>query len=109
METLDNSYHKGYTHGYFAGYRDACRDMENGVNQLNIESELLSHPIETMGLCMRTFHSLERADCCYIKDIAQLQEERIIAIRNLGVKGRAEVARWLDSHGIANTAWNAFL
>ena len=109
MEALDNSYHKGYTHGYFAGYRDARRDMENGINQLNIECDLLSHPIETMGLSVRTFNSLSSAGLHYIDHIVELSKDRIIAIRNLGVKGRMEVARWLDEHGIANTAWNIFL
>lgn len=48
MDVRDQ-YHKGYTHGYFDGYRDARRDMENGINRLQIESELLAHPIKTWG------------------------------------------------------------
>ena len=109
MKPFDDSFHKAYMQGYFSGYRDARRDMKNGINQLNIESDFLSHPIEGMGLCVRTYNCLERAGFHYVDDIASLSESRIIAIRGLGAKGRAEIARWLDSNGISNTAWYVFL
>ena len=109
MRTTDQTYSKAYTQGYCDGYRDARRDIRNGIDQLNIESDLLSHPIQTMGLDIRIFNSLIRSGFYYIRDITNLSRDRIIAIRGLGVKGRAEIARWLDENGIENTTWSADL
>ena len=41
MASPDKAFYKAYMQGYFAGYRDSRTDMENGINQLNIESNLL--------------------------------------------------------------------
>ena len=109
MATTDPAYYKAYTQGYFDGYRDARKDIENGINQLNIESDLLSHPIETMGLRAQIRNSLTRAGFHCIGDITELSDSRIIAIRGLGEKGRREISHWLDKNGISNTVWYNYL
>lgn len=109
MTSSDKSFYKAYIQGYFAGYREARTDIEKGINRLDIESDLLSHPIKAMGLRVQTHNSLTRAGFQYIRDITGLSDSRIIAIRGLGTKGCAEIARWLDENGINNTAWHLFL
>ena len=109
MTSPDKEFYKAYVQGYFAGYRDARTDMENGINQLNIESDLLSQPIETMALCTRINNSLTQAGFRYVGDITGLSDSQIIAIRKLGAKGRTEIANWLDENGVNNTAWHQFL
>lgn len=109
MTLPEKAFYKAYMQGYFAGYRDARTDIKNGINQLTIESDLLSQPIETMALSTRASNSLAQAGFCYVGDITKLSDSQIIAIRKLGAKSRAEIANWLDKNGITNTAWHLFL
>ena len=98
-----------YRKGYVAGYRDGVRDAVQGKIQENAEKDLLSLPVEVMQISTRARNCLKNVDCETIADVVALDADRILAIRRLGPKSAAEVARWLDGEGIGFNAWYQYL
>ena len=98
-----------YQKGYIAGYRDGLRDGVQGKAPIPVAEDIRHLPIAAMEVSTRARNCLAAAGCAYISDAAALGEERILAIRNLGPKTAAEIARWLDAHGIVFSAWSSFL
>lgn len=104
-QTKDILYYKGYT----AGYRKGVRDTLSGKITTVPKKDIASLPLEVMNLSTRANNSLSRAGCFCIADVAALNEQTIAAMRNMGAKTAAEIARWLDRHQIHYTAWEKYL
>lgn len=102
--SIDDPYYRGY----IAGYRDGAADAAGGKIK-SIEADLAQLPIHAMALSARANHCLSRADCQTVADVAALSESTIAVMRNMGSKTAAEIARWLDTHGIHGSAWNRYL
>lgn len=98
-----------YCKGYIAGYRDGIKDAFTGKNRLNVESDITALPIITMNLSTRAYNCLFRAGCRYVADVITMSEDTIRTTRNMGSKCAAEIALWLDRHGIRYTAWSKFV
>ena len=106
---MERSQHDPYYKGYIADYRDGIRDGVCGKSAKATEMDITKLPIQAMALSTRTHHYLSQAGCTYIADVASLSELTIATMRNMGAKTAAEVAHWLDMHGIYYTAWSAYL
>ena len=104
-KTQDNPYYKGYIEGYRDGVRDACC----GKTPKTIGNDIINLPIKVMALSTRANNCLSRAGCIYIADVAALNEHTIATMRNMGSKTAAEIAHWLDTHGLCYSAWSAYL
>ncbi len=105
-KNLQNS---AYNQGYAAGYRAGLADGMAGKIGAEAEEELLQLPLKLLDLSARTRNALTGYGCVRIGDVAQIQEEKIRCIRNLGQKGLNEVAWALREQGLLHTDWNAFL
>lgn len=98
-----------YQKGYVAGYRDGIKAASQGKSEENIAGNMPDLPIEAMQVSARARNCLIRAGCIYASDISKLSEEKIATMRNLGPKSAAEIAQWLDNHGINYSAWCKYL
>ena len=100
---------EGYKTGYDQGYKDGYSDCSNGTEQPSISDELLNHPIESLGLSVRAFNCLRRAQCLRVGDVVRLSAEQIDKLRNLGPKSASEIACALGNIGIPNTSWCRYI
>ena len=100
---------EGYKTGYDQGYKDGYSDCSNGTEQPSISDELLNHPIESLGLSVRAFNCLRRAQCLRVGDVVRLSAEQIDKLRNLGPKSASEIACALGNMGIPNTNWCRYI
>ncbi len=99
---------KDYNEGYAAGYRAGLADGLAGKTGEGGQARL-QLPLEFLELSVPVRNALIRYGCVRIGDVAQIPEERIRCIRNLGRKGLDEVARALHKQGLLHTDWDAFL
>ena len=99
------AYHKGYLAGYQRGIEDSRTGRIDGQGA----SELLDQPIQFLNLSVRPFNSLDRAGYQTIREIIALSHQEIWKIRNLGAKGRHEIATALWEHGVRDSEWNEWL
>ena len=98
-----------YYKGYIAGYRDGLKAAHSGNTMELCDEDITGLPILTMALSTRAYNCLIRAGCTYISDVAMLSEHQIATMRNLGKTTAAEIANWLDDHGIRYSAWSQYL
>ena len=98
-----------YRKGYVAGYRDGLKAAAHGKSEENIVGNMPDLPIDAMPISARARNCLIRAGCRYTSDIVKLSDQRIATMRNLGPKSAAEIAQWLDEHGIHYSAWCTYL
>lgn len=105
----ERAYGDGYKTGYNQGYKDGYADRQNGVEQPSISEELLNHPIDSLGLSVRAYNCLLRANCKRVGDVVRLSEYQIQTLRNLGPKSACEIACALRDLGIPNTNWAVYL
>ena len=99
---------QNHFNGYLAGYQDGLRDAASG-KVCQMQEDFLSLPVRSMNLSTRAFNCLSRNGCSSIGDVAKLSDYAILTMRNLGPKTAAEVANWLNAHGICSTAWHRYL
>lgn len=66
-------------------------------------------PLEELDLSIRAFNNLKKIGCNTVADVVELTEEKILSVKNLGVKTRTEIAIKLVSLGAFNTAWSYYL
>lgn len=99
---------EGFTVGYKQGYKDGNADGRNGMEHPTISEELLNLPIISLGLSVRAYNCLMRANCKCIGDVIRLSEQQIQTMKNLGVKTAGEIAAALKSKGIFNTNWDKY-
>ncbi len=97
---------QAYLRGYRCGFQDGLAAHASGGAAAPTLPEM---PIEALGLSSRPRNCLLACQCLRVGDVAQLSEERIRHMRNLGKKGAAEIAQSLRSHGLFGTAWDLFL
>lgn len=100
---------EGYKTGYDQGYNDGYLDGKNGTEKPSVSEELLNHPIESLGLSVRAFNCLRRAQCLRVGDVVRLSAEQIERLRNLGPKSANEIACALRNIGIPNTNWCRYI
>ena len=101
-------YQKGYHRGYTAGYQDGIRAAQNEQYRLQIPPDIIELPIEAMEISPRAFHCLRNCGCVSIKNVADLDENKIASMRGLGKVSAAEIANWLWSHDIKSSAWTPY-
>lgn len=101
----DNQYYKGY----IAGYREGIKAAASGKIPNPEDITVFDLPIKASGLSARACNSLHKAGCTYISDVVKLSEHTIATMRNIGTKTAAEIAHWLDDHGICYSAWSRYL
>ncbi len=77
---------RDYNEGYAAGYRAGLADGMAGKIGAEAEENLLLLPLELLDLSARTRNALTGYGCVRIGDVAQIPEEKIRCIRNLGPK-----------------------
>ena len=100
-----SQYYKGYIAGYQAGIKAAV----SGKIPNTEDASILEIPIKCSGLSARACNGLNKAGCTYIRDVVKLSEHTIATMRNIGTKTAAEIAHWLDDHGICYSAWCEYL
>ena len=98
-----------YRKGYVAGYRDGLKAAAQGKTEENPLGDIPDLPIDRMAISARARNCLIHAGCHYTSDLVKLRDERIATMRNLGPKSAAEIAQWLDQHGIHYSAWCTYL
>lgn len=98
-----------YYKGYIAGYRDGLKAAHSGQSAELHDESVTGLPILAMALSSRARNCLTQAGCRYVSDVAMLSERQIATMRNLGTITAAEIANWLDTHGICYSAWNQYL
>ena len=91
---------KAYLLGYRAGYRDAMQGKEI--------IEIPPDPIELLPLSTRAYNCLHYAGLRYVSEVAVLQEQKIIQMKNLGKITANEIALALQKQGIYGTDWDLF-
>lgn len=96
-----DAYQNGYRMGYRAGYEDGI----SGKPKINMEAATAAYPVEMMGLSTRAYNCLYLSGCHSVGDVAQLKENKIRQIRNLGKITDAEIAYALERMGITGTDW----
>lgn len=101
----DTQFYKGYV----AGYHDGLTAARNGTLTEFGCPEWINHPITRSDLSTRAINCLLRVGCACTADIVELSEHSIETMRNLGTKTAAEIAHWLDDHGIHYSAWCKYL
>ena len=98
-----------YYKGYVVGYRDGLKAARNGTITELCDESVTGLPVLAMELSTRANNCLTQAGCEYVLDVAMLSERQIATMRNLGAITAAEIANWLDAHGICYSAWNQYL
>lgn len=63
-------------------------------------NELLSQPIEILGLSSRPFNSLKNAHVATIGDLVKKTESELAVVRNLGKKSVDEIKEKLNEHSL---------
>ena len=106
---MELSHDRNYYEGYLTGYRDGLLDAAAGRIPAALPEDLLSLPIKSMNLSARAIKCLSRSGCGTVQDAAALNDYAIANMRNMGKKTAAEVARWLNEHGVCGTAWQRYL
>lgn len=106
---MENPQKNLYYKGYIAGYWDGLKDGACGKITYAEDRDILSLPIQAMGLSTRAYHCLLQAGCACIADVATLSDQAIIRARHMGIKTRSEIAHWLDDHEICCNAWGHYL
>ena len=71
--------------------------------------EITEDKIDGLALSIRAFNNLKKIGCNTVADVVELTEEKILSVKNLGVKTRTEIAIKLVSLGAFNTAWSYYL
>lgn len=98
-----------YCEGYIAGYLDGVRDGRNGKEADFAEGDMAALPVRAMDVSARARNCLSAAGCGQVADILALDARTVATMRNLGVKTAAEIAHWLDGHGIRSSVWARYL
>ena len=103
LSDMTDECRKAYILGYRAGYQDGIMGKEKEVVKTPPD------PIEILELSTRAYNCLYHAGLRHISDVAALQEQKIIQMRNLGKVTANEIALALHKHGIYGTEWDLFL
>lgn len=105
----DSAYEQGHQVGYSEGYQQGLEDAPKGITKTGFSINVLSLPIECLGLSKRAYNALMRAEYNVLGDIIELDFYTISHIRNLGVEQRHEVAVGLNKYGLFPTEWDYWL
>lgn len=97
-----------YELGYKEGYDMAMLEIKKGKNVIEKE-ELLSRPIESLKLSVRSHNGMIKKGCTLISDVVNMTSDDIEGIRNFGFKSATEIANKLEAFGITGTAWDKYL
>lgn len=105
----EHAYEQGHQVGYSEGYQQGLEDAPKGITKSGFSINVLSLPIECLGLSKRAYNALMRAEYNVLGDIIELDFYAISHIRNLGVEQRHEVAVGLNKYGLFPTEWDYWL
>lgn len=105
----DHAYEQGHQVGYSEGYQQGLEDAPKGITKTGFSINVLSLPIECLGLSKRAYNALMRAEYHVLGDITELDFHDIIHIKNLGVDQRCEIAVGLKKYGLFPTEWDYWL
>lgn len=94
--------------GYKEGYDMAMLEIEKGKNVIEKE-ELLSRPIESLKLSVRSHNGMIKKGCTLISDVVNMTSDDIEGIRNFGFKSATEISNKLEAFGFTGTAWDKYL
>ena len=86
---------------YTRGYNDGIKAFITGTDTV-YEKKIL---LEDLNLSVRSYNCLKRAGITTVEEILELDGEKIMRIRNLGLKSTREIARKLQENGLAAPAW----
>ena len=106
---MENKTNDLYYKGFVAGYREGIKAAVSVKIPNTEDVSILDIPIKGSGLSARACNGLNKAGCTYIRDVVKLSEHTIATMRNIGTKTAAEIAHWLDDHGICYSAWCEYL
>lgn len=112
MEAAERAKKKAndYLHDeYLRGYSDgvmAQKQKEENLELQGIEPSVLALTIDDLDLSVRSYNCLKRAGVITVSDMLRLDEEKIVKIRNLGLKSVDEIEKKLAQKGIHNSNWN---
>ncbi len=92
-----------FMEGYRAGFLDglAAKDRDFPKD--------LDLPVEALELTVRPLNCLRVQGCRRVGEVANLDRDAILRMRNLGAKSADEIARALHRFRIFGTPWDAFL
>lgn len=93
---------QGYADGYDAGWNDGFAQL---AKDPEYREKVLSTPVESLDLTVRSYNCLLRSGCGTIGEAAALTQEQIKRIRNLGIRSICEVADSLYAAGVYISAW----
>ncbi len=94
-----------FSRGYRAGFIDG---LAAAAQQRPKFPSILQQPVEVLGLSSRPLNCLRACQCKRVQDVAELPQEVIQRMRNLGRKSGDEIARALHQQQIFGSAWDAF-
>jgi Bacterial RNA polymerase, alpha chain C terminal domain len=109
---LNNAYALGEKHGYLDGLAnnpnnrrnnhspDPTQDQTQAKTEL-VDRDLLTSPIELLGLSVRAFNCLKRNSIHTISDLVMRDSGDLHDIRNLGRKSHEEITTALKAHGLS--------
>ena len=106
---MDISQGRLFLKGYIEGYHDGLRDGALGKTAEMVERDAMQIPIKMMEISTRGQNCLIKVGCSCVADVAALNDDAIMSIRNLGKKTASEIAYWLIGKGITNSAWTRYL
>lgn len=94
-----NGYEKGYKDGFLDGQRDA-----KGENVHELTVPRANIPLEDMDFSVRSYNCLKRAGVKSITDIAKMDFNQLIRVRNLGRKSMDEIIMKMREYGYDTSA-----
>lgn len=105
----DSAYEQGHQVGYSEGYQQGLEDAPKGKIKTGFSINVLSLPIECLGLSKRAYNALMRAEYRKLGDIVDLDFHTVIHIKNLGIDQRHEIAVGLNKYGLFPTEWDIWV
>lgn len=78
-------------------------ELPDKIVETFVATRLENMPIEDLGLCVRAYNALHRAELNTVRDLVSLTEDDLIRIRNLGRKGFEDVKTKLARIGMCLT------
>jgi hypothetical protein len=104
-ETFDEWLHVNFEHvqsgAYLQRLREQSRKMKNAAGSI-AKASYLHIPIEDIDCSIRTYNCLKRAGIDTLGELIALNELELLAIKNLGTKGVAEIPERIAGMGLGH-------
>ena len=120
FENINNisnqEYIKSFNDGFTQGYERAINNVRKQEKYIKSEIKNIDRDdvysttiIEDLDLSVRSYNCLKRAGFNTVMNLTNIEEDKILKIRNLGLKCCKEIATKLKDLGITGTAWENYL